>query len=206
MPAALQTTTRDSSFASTRWTVVRQAADSQTASQHAHGALTELCQIYWRPVYVFLRRQGIPPHDAQDFTQGFFADLIESRAYTRADPTKGQFRSFLLGTLKHFIAHARDRDQAQKRGGASVPVELDDTAISEAETYASRCTHWSADGVFEREWAASLARQALDRLGQEYELGGKGALFEALKSRLTAGETAAIPYEELANRLGRTAV
>src|SRR5215831_18160032 len=146
MPPALQTTTRDSSFASTRWTVVRQAADSQTASQHALNALSELCQIYWRPVYVFLRRQGIPQHDAQDLTQAFFADLIESRAYARADPIKGRFRSFLLGTLKHFAAHARDRDHAQKRGGGNMPVELDDTAISEAETYASRCGQWSADG------------------------------------------------------------
>jgi DNA-directed RNA polymerase specialized sigma24 family protein len=205
MPPALQTRTRDSSFASTRWTVVRQAADSQTASQHALSALTELCQIYWRPVYVFLRRQGIPEHDAQDFAQGFFADLIESRAYTRADPIKGRFRSFLLGTLKHFVAHARDRDRAQKRGGGSAPVELDEAAVSEAEAYASRCNQWSADGVFDREWAASLARHALDRLAQEHELGGKGALFEALKSRLTAGEAAAIPYEELANRLGRSA-
>jgi DNA-directed RNA polymerase specialized sigma24 family protein len=201
----MQSTTRESSFASTRWTVVRRAANSQTASQYALSALSELCQIYWRPVYVFLRRQGIPQHDAQDLTQGFFADLIESRAYTRADPAKGRFRSFLLGTLKHFVAHARDHDHAQKRGGASVPVELDEAAISEAETYASRCNHSSADGVFEREWAASLARQALDRLAQEYELGGKGALFEALKSRLSASESAAIPYEELANRLGRTA-
>src|SRR5512133_3270761 len=87
MPAALSPTTRDSSFASTRWTVVRQAADSQTASQHALSALSELCQIYWRPVYVFLRRQGIAQHDAQDLTQAFFADLIEGRAYTRAVPT-----------------------------------------------------------------------------------------------------------------------
>ena len=205
MPPALQTTTRDSSFASTRWTVVRRAADSQTSSEHALNALSELCQIYWRPVYIFLRRQGIPQHDAQDLTQGFFADLIESRAYARADPMKGRFRSFLLGTLKHFVAHARDRDRSQKRGGGSAPVELDETAISEAEAYASRCTHSSADGVFEREWAASLTRQALDRLEQEYELGGKGALFEALKSRLTAGEAPAIAYEELANRLGRTA-
>ena len=205
MPPALQTATRDSFFASTRWTVVKQAADSQTASQHAQSALSELCQVYWRPVYVFLRRQGIAQHDAQDLTQAFFADLIESRAYARADPTKGRFRSFLLGTLKHFVAHARDRDRAQKRGGGIVPVELDETAISEAEAYASGSSHWSADGVFEREWAASLARQALDRLAQEYELGGKGALFEALKSRLIAGEAAASPYEELANRLGRTA-
>jgi hypothetical protein len=85
-----------------------------------------------------------------------------------------------------------------------VPVELDETAISEAEMYASRSNSQSIDVVFEREWAA-LARQALDRLAQEYELGGKGALFEALKSRLTAGDSAAIPYEELANRLGRAA-
>jgi DNA-directed RNA polymerase specialized sigma24 family protein len=205
MPPGLQATTRDSSFASTRWTVVRQAADSQTASQHALSALSELCQIYWRPVYVFLRRQGIAQHDAQDLTQGFFADLIESRAYSRADPIKGRFRSFLLGTLKHFVAHARDHDRAQKRGGGSVPVELDEAAISEAETYASRCNHWSVDNVFDREWAASLARQTLDRLAQEYELGGKGALFQALKSRLIASDAAAASYEELANRLGRTA-
>jgi DNA-directed RNA polymerase specialized sigma24 family protein len=205
MPPALQTTTRDSSFASTRWTVVRQAADSQTASQHALSALSELCQIYWRPVYVFLRRQGIAQHDAQDLTQGFFAELIETRAYACADPMKGRFRSFLLGTLKHFTAHVRDHDRAQKRGGGAATIQLDDPAISEAETYASRCNHWSADGVFDREWAASLARQALDRLAQEYELGGKSALFEALKSRLTTSEDAVTSYEELATRLGRTA-
>src|SRR5437773_8317232 len=205
MPAALHPMTRDNLFASTRWTVVREAADSQTSSRRALRALSELCQIYWRPVYLFLRRQGIAQHDAEDFTQGFFADLIKNRAYARAHPMKGRFRSFLLGTLKHFLAHARDRDRAQKRGGGTVQVELDETAISEAEAYASGCTHWSADGVFEREWAASLARQTLDRLAQEYELGGKGAVFEALKSRLTTGEEAAIPYDELANRLGRTA-
>src|SRR5215813_6240456 len=136
MPPVLQSTMRDSSFASTRWTVVRQAADSQTESHHALGALSELCQIYWRPVYVFLRRQGIPEHDAQDLTQGFFAELIESRVYARADPTKGRFRSFLLGTLKHFIAHARDHDRALKRGGGNAPVQLDEAALSEAEAYA----------------------------------------------------------------------
>jgi RNA polymerase sigma factor (sigma-70 family) len=205
MPATLSPSTRDSSFASTRWTVVRQAADSQTSSEHALSALSELCQIYWRPVYLFLRRQGTSQHDAQDLTQAFFADLIEHRTYARADPTKGRFRSFLLGTLKHFLAHARDHDRAQKRGGGAVPVQLDAAAISEAETYAARCNNWSADGVFEREWAGSVARQALDRLGQEYELGGKGALFEALKFHLGANPAAAVTYEEIARRLGRSA-
>lgn len=203
MPVALHPTTRDSLFASTRWTVVREAADSQASSKDALSALSDLCQIYWRPVYLFLRRQGIAQHDAEDLTQGFFADLIENRAYARADPMKGRFRSFLLGTLKHFLAHTRDRDCAQKRGGGL--VRLGEAGISEAETYAARCQNQSPDGVFEREWAGSVARQALDRLAQEYELAGKGTLFEALKVHLTAGATPAVPYEEMAKRLGRLA-
>jgi len=64
---------------------VRQAADSETSSEHALAALSELCQIYWRPVYLFLLRQGIAQHHAEDLTQGFFADLIENRAYAKAD-------------------------------------------------------------------------------------------------------------------------
>jgi RNA polymerase sigma-70 factor (ECF subfamily) len=184
---------------------VRQAADSETSSEHALGALSELCQIYWRPVYLFLRRQGISQHDAQDLTQGFFADLIEDRAYARADEVKGRFRSFLLGTLKHFLAHTRDRDRAQKRGGGAERVHLDETALLEAEKHAASCRNWSADGVFEREWAASVLRQSLDRLAQEYAVAGKDALFEALKIYLAGGPTPAVPYEEMSKRLGRAA-
>jgi DNA-directed RNA polymerase specialized sigma24 family protein len=205
MPAPLSSTTRDSLFASTRWTLVYQAGDSQASSQDALNALSELCQIYWRPVYLFLRGQGISQHDAQDLTQSFFAELIEHRTYARVDPMKGRFRSFLLGTLKHFLAHARDYDRAQKRGGGGLSVRLDDAAISEVERYAAQCQNWSSDGVFDREWAGSVARQALDRLGQEYELGGKGALFEALKPHLGTNPNAAAAYEEMAKRLGRAA-
>ncbi|HYY13178.1 MAG TPA: sigma-70 family RNA polymerase sigma factor [Chthoniobacterales bacterium] len=183
-----------------------QAADSQTSSEHALSALSELCRIYWRPVYLFLRRQGIAQHDAQDLTQSFFAELIENRVYARADEMKGRFRSFLLGTLKHFLADARDHDHARKRGGGSVPLQLDEKAITEAETEAARARKWSADGIFEREWAASLLRQALDRLAQEYTVAGKRGLFEALKAHLGAGATGAVPYEEMARRLGRAAV
>ena len=205
MPAALSPPTPDSLFASTRWTVVYQAADSKTSSEHALSALSELCQIYWRPVYLFLRRQGIGPHDAQDLTQSFFAALIEDRTHARADKMKGRFRSFLLGTLKHFLAHAREHDRAQKRGGGAVPVQLDEAALSEADAHAARCQNWSADGVFEREWAASLLRQSLDRLAREYEVAGKAALFEALKAHIKAGANAAVSYAEMAKRLGRAA-
>ena len=189
----LQTTAREGSFASTRWTVVHQAADSQTASQHALSALSELCQIYWRPVYVFLRRQGIQEHDAQDLTQGFFAELIDSRAYTRADPMKGKFRSFLLGTLKHFVAHVRDYDRAQKRGSGNIPVQLDEAALRTVESearlrevklYIERAL---ADRRL-REENRLLARVAVDRSSFDAIIGRSAAmkgLFELIERRST---------------------
>jgi RNA polymerase sigma factor (sigma-70 family) len=166
VPPFPQAESRDELFASTRWTMVLEAGDSATASAHALSALSELCQIYWRPLYAFLRRQGYGSEDAQDLTQGFFAHLIETRAYARADREKGRFRSFLLGVLKHFIADARDRRQALKRGGGMILVKLDDKAIAEAEAQIGRATKWQAEEVYDREWAASLLRQALDRLAQ----------------------------------------
>ena len=137
MPAASPTeTTREGLFASTRWTMVLDAGESQTPPAQALSALSELCRIYWRPIFLFLRRQGSNPHDAQDLTQGFFAHLIESRAYARADPEKGRFRSFLLGALKHFVAHARAHDRTQKRGGGMILGQLDTAAIAEADARA----------------------------------------------------------------------
>src|SRR6266542_3518700 len=196
---------RNELFASTRWTMVLEACDSATASAHALSALSELSQIYWRPLYAFLRRQGYRPEDAQDLTQGFFAHLIETRAYAHADREKGRFRSFLLGALKHFLAHAREHDRAQKRGGGALPVQLDEAALSEAETHAARCQNWSPDGVFESEWAASLLRHALGAIAKQYAVAEKETLFEALKVHLRASANAAVPYEEMGKRLGRPA-
>jgi DNA-directed RNA polymerase specialized sigma24 family protein len=162
-----------------------------------------LCRIYWRPLYVFLRKTGHGPDDAQDLTQGFFADLIETRAYARADQEKGRFRSFLLGALKHFVADARDRNRALKRGGGMLPERLDDKAIAEAEVQIVRAAKWQADEVYDREWAASLLRHALDRLAQERGLAGKRELFDCLRPYLSAMAETEIPYEEMASRLHR---
>jgi RNA polymerase sigma factor (sigma-70 family) len=196
-------TERDELFAATRWTMVLEAGDSAATSTQALSALSELCQIYWRPLYAFLRRHGYGSEDAQDLTQGFFAHLIETRAYARADREKGRFRSFLLGTLKHFIADARDRGQALKRGGGMILEKLDDKAIAEAETQIGRATKWQADEVYDREWAASLLRQALGRVAQECALAGKTELFGYLKPYLSATEESTIPYEEMAQRSHR---
>jgi len=204
MPAALQTATRDGSFTSTRWTIVYQAADSKVPSQAALAALSELCQIYWRPVYLFLRRQGHPFDEAEDLTQGFFTHLIENRTYSRASSEKGRFRGFLLGALKYFVADARKREHAQKRGGGVVLLPLDPAAIADAEARAAEFARWGADHVYEREWAASLLRHALKRLAEECALGGKKDLFESLKGHLSPGSGTRVPYDQIATRLGRS--
>jgi DNA-directed RNA polymerase specialized sigma24 family protein len=206
MPAALSDAlTREKLFASTRWTIIRNAAGSQVSSTQSLNALSELCQIYWRPVYLFLRRQGIAQHDAQDLTQGFFADLIENRSYTRADESKGRFRSFLLGALKHFLADAQDFDRALKRGGGTFIAPLDEAAVAEAERQVARTERWSAPDVYDRGWAEALLRQALDRLANECALAGTRPLFEALKPHLSPRDDTAVPYAELSARVGRPA-
>jgi len=196
--------TRNGLFDPTRWSVVLSAGDSQAGSQAAGAALTELCRAYWQPIYFFLRRHGYNAPDAQDLTQGFFLHLIESRTYTRADPKKGKFRSFLLGGLKYFLANERERTQAQKRGGASRLIELDDAALAEAEADAgvSFRRQRNADHAFDREWAIRLLRHAFERLARECAIAGKQALFEALKTHLSA-ESGSVPYEQIAARLRR---
>src|SRR2546423_2411907 len=203
MPAVSPTeTTRESLFASTRWTIVLDAGESQTPPDQALNALSELCQIYWRPIFLFLRRQGSNPDDAQDLTQGFFTHLIESRAYARADPEKGRFRSFLLGALKHFVAHARAHDRTQKRGGGIILGQLDTAAIAEADARAVGSQTWSAERIYEREWAETLLRQALDRLAEECAPAGKGGVFKQFESHPSGSHQTSSPHQGKSLREG----
>ena len=196
-------TAREGLLPSTRWTIVLEAGQSQSTSGQALSALSELCRIYWRPLYLFLRREGVSRDDAQDLIQGFFAHLIATRAYARADREKGRFRSFLLGTLKHFAADARDYDRAQKCSGGIIPEQLDENAIAEVEARVESAENWSAHTLYDREWAAALLRQTLDRLAEECAIAGKATLFDSLRSYLPAGGDETIPYEEISLRLRR---
>lgn len=186
--------------------MVLAAGNSQIPSQAAANALSDLCRIYWRPLYLFLRREGLGSEDAQDLTQSFFAEIIRDRSYRRADRERGRFRSFLLGALKHFHADWRTSAQAQKRGGGKVRLPFDDAAIAEVEAQMSGAASWSASALYDREWAAALLRQTLERLGQECELAGRGPLFEALRPYLAGANEESIPYEILSRDLHRNAV
>ena len=202
---ATEPNNHDGQFASTRWTVVFDAAQSKLSPARARSALAQLCTLYWRPIYLFLRRQGYNSEDAQDLTQGFFADLIETRSYARADREKGRFLSFLLGALKHFVAHAREHDRAQKRGGDIIRVPMDEAALAEAETQNKFAHGANPESIYEREWADALLRRALKRLEKECSMAGKSALFGLLKFHLHPENGNVATYESLANQLGRSA-
>jgi DNA-directed RNA polymerase specialized sigma24 family protein len=198
-----KTDDRDRLFASTSWTAVFDAAQSSLAPARAKMALSDLCTRYWRPLYIFLRGQGFNSEDAQDLTQGFFVDLIQTRAYARADPAKGRFRSFLLGAMKHFVADARDRSNAKKRGGDAIWVPITTAVLEEMEKQIGRSEMCNPDYVYEREWAAGLVRRAFDRLAEESVLAGKSVLFDSLKSHLSGGGEEVSTYETISAQLGR---
>src|SRR5438477_698552 len=172
--------TREKLFASTSWTLILEAGGSHSPGE-ANRALTQLCTIYWRPIYLFLRRRGYDLPDAQDLTQGFFAELIESRFYMRANPKKGRFRSFLLGALKHYLANRKDYEKAQKRGHGISFVSLSNTEEEDVNGAVDRLYHIDAEESYEREWAATLLRRVISVLKEECQLAGKGTLFHALK-------------------------
>ena len=184
-------------FATTRWTIIN--AVGQTSQSQAAGALAELCEAYWPPLYAFLRRRGYPPEEAQDLTQGFFARLLETGSIRTADPARGRFRSFLLTALKRYVINEHERSTTARRGGGHAHLSLD---FDEAERVYTRepSTDETPDRLFDRRWAMIALDRALQRLRAEYIGLGQASLADALLPYLTdTGELP--PYRMVAARL-----
>jgi DNA-directed RNA polymerase specialized sigma24 family protein len=190
-----------SEFPTTSWSQVLAAARNPTAE--ARDALAALCQIYWNPVYAFIRRSGYQRDDALDLTQGFFARLLEKRFVQDADQQRGKFRSFLLTAVKHFLANERDRANAAKRGGGRIPISID---VLQAESWYGPAVveDITPERLFERRWALSLLDHVMARLGAEYSAAGKAEQFEHLHALLTR-EAEDPRYEAVAAEMGVSA-
>ena len=184
-------------FATTRWTMV--VAAGQEDSPAARQALEFLCQRYWFPLYFYLRRQGHDRSRAEDFVQGFFTHLLEKRGLQSVKPQKYRFRSFLLASLKNFVADEYRRAQTGRRGGGNsiLPLEFEQAETRYSLEPADRL---SADRLFDRSWAMTVIGRAMESLRCEYVDAGKGELFEQLKSHITAEPQAGF-YRQSADRL-----
>jgi len=184
-------------FVTTHWSVVLTAGRSD--STRAQNALASLCQIYWYPLYAYVRRRGYQPPDAQDLTQEFFARLLEQNWIAQADRSRGRFRTFLLSTLSHFLTNEWHKAHAKKRGGAVqlVPIQLD---TAETRYGAEPVDKLTPKQCYERRWALALLDEVLDRLRRECESEGKAELYAALSSCLV-GDRQSQPYTALAAKL-----
>jgi len=184
-----------SQFPTTRWTLVLAAGDPHR--KEARSALVYLCENYWYPLYAYLRRRGYSADEAQDLTQEFFVRVLEGRYLDRADPEKGRFRSFILTSLKFFVADEGDRQRARKRGGGTiVPLEFS----SGEERYQREPVHdETPERIFERRWALSVLDRVVERLRNEFVHHGHLEHFERLKVFLLGQSDA--PYAALAREM-----
>jgi len=191
----MHTLAGSSQFPTTRWTLVVAAGDPRRKETRV--ALVSLCENYWYPLYAYLRRRGYPADQAQDLTQEFFVRLLEGRYLDRADPEKGRFRSFILTSLKFFVADESDRNRAQKRGGgAVVPLEFS----SGEERYQREPAHdETPERIFERRWALAVLDRVVETLRNEFILHGRPEHFERLKVFLLGQSDT--PYAELAREM-----
>jgi RNA polymerase sigma-70 factor (ECF subfamily) len=186
-------------FTDTSWSLIITAGSDEPGAREA---LARLFQVYWPPLYAFVRRKGYSPEDAQDLVQGFCARLLEKNGLSHVDRERGRFRSWLLASLQNYLSNELDRRNALKAGGGQPLLSLD--PASAEDTY----RHEPTDGLtperlYARHWTLAFLRHVLGLLREEYVRAGSGAQFDALKDHLM-GEPDAAPYQQLAEELGST--
>jgi DNA-directed RNA polymerase specialized sigma24 family protein len=167
-------------FHTTRWTQVVRA---KAPSSEGREAQADLCAAYYSPVIVFLRREGREADTARELAHEFFEGLLEGGAIGGADREQGRFRSYLLGAVKHFLAHRREAARRLRRGAGVplLPIEAEGAlalAIADEENL-------PPDAAFDRQWALTVLARSLAMLKQECTAEGHAELFRHLQPWLT---------------------
>ena len=128
-------------FQTTRWSLILAAADPQSAT--ADEALASLCEMYWLPIYAFIRRTGVSAEDARDLTQAFFTRVLEKGFFGQARQERGRFRSFLLTAVRHFLANQRDAEQALQ-AAVTLPCDSPPCLLSSTTAAWASGPNWAA--------------------------------------------------------------
>lgn len=199
VPAAVAETRRRR-FQTTRWSLVLAAGGDHSSA--AHLALATLCEIYWYPLYAYVRRQGHDADESKDLTQAFFAQLLERHDIQGLRKERGRLRSYLLGALRHFLLNQDIRNHALKRGGqqASISLEFDAAEHRYSQELAEITT---PERIYERRWALTVLDQVFQDLRGEWASAGRGGDFDILKECL-AGDVPPGGYQSVATTLGCT--
>ncbi len=183
-------------FATTNWNLVGQLHGPDAAA-----ALAAICEQYWFPLYVFVRRKTGNDHDARDSTQAFFTWLLEKDLLRRAAADRGRLRSFLLTSLQNFLHNEYQASRRQIRGGDAQHLSLDFDEGS-SQFAALPVDAMTAERLYERSWALVLLERVMCRLQEEMDAAGQGERFLSLKPTLAGDQTEG--YAEIAAKLGTT--
>ena len=188
------------SFRTTRWTVIRAARAKNEPDSAA--ALASLCEAYWYPLYFFVRRLGHNAEDARDLTQGYFLKLMERDYLDTVREEAGKFRSFLLASMKHYLANVKRDAAALKRGGGQAPISLD-IDVAENRYRLEPVDESTPEKAYERRWALAVIDRARASLRNEFETASKGRHFHLLAGHLS-GSGDGKSYREIAEELETT--
>lgn len=183
-------------FPTTRWTLLAEATLNGDAA--GREALGRLCEMYRRPVMVYLEARGLGREEAQDAAQDFFLKLVERRIWKRADHARGRFRTFLLSILNHLMMQGERNKHRQKRGGGAKPESLD--ALQEQGQEIANGEMPESD-LFDREWAFTLVANAVTAIEAEFGERGQQREFDWLR-RFLPGAEPPPAYELSARELG----
>jgi hypothetical protein len=194
--------TQANCFPTTRWSRIVAAGDR--ASPETRSALSDLCAVYWYPIYAFIRRKGNDPEQALDLTQDYFGRLLEKDVIAAADPSKGRFRAFLRADCQFFLADKGDQARALKRGGDRVFLSINLDA-AEGRYRIEPVDELTAERLFDRSWAVSLLDSVFTQLEREYAESGRATLFARLKG-VMSGTTEEVRHAAIAKELGMTEV
>lgn len=166
------------SFHTTRWTRVCLAkADSEEGKL----ALADLCDAYYEPVVAYLRHRFGDADRARDMSHAFFAEMLGGGRIATADRDRGRFRSYLLGSVKHFVSHQQEAAARMKRGGGVDALSLEDEEAAQVPD--ARIN--APDAEFDRQWAVTVIARSLEALRAECEAEGRVAFFDSVSALLS---------------------
>lgn len=176
-------------FPETNWAAL--ALATMNGGNEEQAALDELCRSYWKPVAMTIRGRGAPSDRVEDLTQDFFLQLMRRSAFRKVDPDKGRFRSFILGSLRYFLADDVRAQAAEKRGGHLEREMLTDDAAATEES----------DAQFDAAWAETIFDRVLKDIEEKVRAKRGDEVWTHLRRFLPGGD-AALTYAELSEKMG----
>ncbi len=164
-------------------------------------AVSEVCRLYWHPLYAFLRKRGYRQEAARDFVQSFMVRLLEKGWLRRADEHRGRFRAYIRMLLLRHVSAETARAGARKRGGGAEHVPFDADLSERTLREDPEFDDLSPEAYFKRSLAIALFDAALRELDDRYRRHGNLETLEALLPALE-GPMPDETYADIGRRLG----